>query len=56
MEAMVRDGAGAFLEVGPGKTLSGFGKRIDPTIPFAQFGGLDDREAVLAFAKEALLR
>jgi [acyl-carrier-protein] S-malonyltransferase len=56
MEAMVRDGAGAFLEVGPGKTLSGFGRRINSAIPFAQFGGPDDLQAVLALAKEALLR
>jgi len=56
VESMVRDGATAFIEVGPGKTLSGFGKRIDPALPHAQFGGPEDLPAVLAFAKEALLR
>ena len=54
--SMIRDGAGAFVEVGPGKTLSGFGRRIDPAIPFAQFVGLDDLPGVLAFTREALLR
>ncbi|MEX0974996.1 MAG: ACP S-malonyltransferase [Bacillota bacterium] len=56
VQSMVRDGAGAFVEIGPGKTLSGFGKRIDATIPFAQFAGPDDLPAVLAFTREALLR
>lgn len=56
MESMVRDGAGAFIEVGAGKTLSGFGKRIDTAVPFAQFGAPSDLEGVLALCKEALLR
>ncbi len=56
VQSMVRDGARAFVEVGPGKTLTGFGKRIDPSIPFAQFGEPSDLSAVLAFSKEALLR
>lgn len=56
VESMVRDGAGAFVEVGPGKTLSGFGKRISPGVPFTQFSGPEDLEAVLAFSREALLR
>lgn len=56
IESMVRDGATAFIEVGAGKTLAGFGKRIDPALAFAQFGTPEDLEPVLAFAKEALLR
>ena len=56
VESMIRDGAVAFIEVGPGKTLSGFGKRINPSIPYAQFAGPDDLEAVLALTREALLR
>jgi [acyl-carrier-protein] S-malonyltransferase len=56
MESMIRDGAAAFLEVGPGKTLAGFGKRLSPALPFAQFEALTDLGPVLAFAKEALLR
>lgn len=56
MESMIRDGAVAFVEVGPGKTLSGFGKRINAAIPFAQFAGPDDLPGVLALVREALLR
>jgi len=56
VESMVRDGARAFVEVGAGKTLAGFGKRINPALPFAQFGAPGDLEPVLALAKEALLR
>lgn len=56
VESMVRDGAAAFVEVGPGKILSGFGKRINPAIPFAQFAGPDDLPGVLAAVREALLR
>ena len=56
VESMLRDGAKAFIEVGAGKTLSGFGKRIDPAIPFAQFGEPKDLEGALALCKEALLR
>jgi [acyl-carrier-protein] S-malonyltransferase len=56
IESMVRDGAGAFIEVGVGKTLTGFGKRTHPEIPYAQFSVPGELEAVLAFSKEALLR
>lgn len=55
-ESMVRDGAVAFVEVGAGKALTGFGKRTNAAVPFAQFGGPNDLAAVLAFTKEALLR
>ena len=56
MKSMVRDGARAFIEVGAGRTLTGFGKRIDPSVPFAQFGTPSDLDGVLALCKEALLR
>lgn len=55
-ESMARDGAGAFVEVGAGKTLTGFGKRIHPGMPYAQFGEAEDLDAAVAFSKEALLR
>lgn len=56
VEAMIRDGAAAFIEVGPGKTLSGFGKRINPSIPYISFLSPRELPSILAFVKEALLR
>lgn len=55
-EQMALDGAGAFVEVGVGKTLAGFGKRIHPHVPYTQFSVPDDLQAAVAFTKEALLR
>lgn len=56
VESMIRDGAGAFIEVGPGKSLAGFGKRISPKIPFISFLAPKDIKAVLDFVKEASLK
>ncbi len=55
VESMIRDGAGAFVEVGPGKSLAGFGKRISPGMPYASFSSPRDLDSVLAFTEEALL-
>lgn len=55
VESMIRDGARAFVEVGPGKSLAGFGKRISPGMPYASFSSPRDLDSVLAFTKEALL-
>lgn len=56
VESMIRDGAGAFVEVGPGKSLCGFGKRINPNVPCRNFLSPDDLEAILDFQKEASLK
>ncbi len=56
IENMIRDGASGFVEVGPGKSLSGFGRRIDPAVPFVQFGKARDLGTVINFHKEGLLK
>ena len=43
IEAMAEDGVGCFIEVGPGKTLSGLVKRI---LPHAQILRVDDAETL----------
>ncbi len=55
IEAMARDGARLFVEIGPGKTLAGFGKRTHPEIPYVRFESPDDLGNVVALAEEALL-
>ena len=55
VENMIGDGASLFIEVGPGKALSGFGRRIDPKIPFVKFGTPEDLDDVLDSHKEAWL-
>jgi [acyl-carrier-protein] S-malonyltransferase len=51
IENMIKDGAGVFVEVGPGKSLSGFGKRIGPEIPYVQFSLPRELDAVLDLYK-----
>lgn len=51
VESMVRDGGKAFVEVGPGKSLTGFGKRISPGIPYVSFSSPEELDAVLAFTR-----
>ena len=53
MENMILDGASGFIEVGPGKSLTGFGKRINPAVRFVQFSSPYDLNAVIDFYKEA---
>ncbi len=45
---MAAEGAGAFLEVGPGKVLSGLVRRIAKDVPTAAFGGPGDLEGARA--------
>ncbi|HHY44558.1 MAG TPA: ACP S-malonyltransferase [Firmicutes bacterium] len=56
IEAMERDGARLFVEIGAGKTLQGFGKRTHPHIPYVRFETPSDLADVVALTKEALLR
>lgn len=51
VRAMRRMGATAFLEVGPGKVLSGLVRRIEKDAPAAAFCGRADLEAVAALPR-----
>jgi [acyl-carrier-protein] S-malonyltransferase len=44
---MVRDGITSFVEIGPGKVLSGLVKRIEPDIPIRTCGTVDELNAIL---------
>lgn len=49
--AMVDFGAGAFVEVGPGKVLTGFTKKINNTMQLANVEDLDSLDKTLEFLK-----
>ena len=44
VRVMLDDGVEEFVEIGPGKTLAGFMKRIDRAIPVVTVGGAGDLE------------
>lgn len=46
VEAMVRDGADAFLELGPGNVLSGLNRRIARRIPCLALGSSNDLDDI----------
>ena len=47
VERMIADGAEAFIEIGPKKSLCGFMKRIDKTVPAYHVDKVTDLESVL---------
>ena len=49
---MIRDGVDLFVEIGPGKTLSGFMKKIDKTVPVYRIGTWEQMEQVIDQIKE----
>ena len=53
IRAMIADGVDTFIELGPGKTLSGFIKKIDGTVKTFTCAGTDDVNAILAEVKNA---
>ena len=44
MRLMLDEGVEEFIEIGPGKTLAGFMKRIDRAIPVITVNGVADLE------------
>jgi [acyl-carrier-protein] S-malonyltransferase len=47
VEAMLADGVDTFIEIGPGKTLAGFMRKIDRTAKVLNVEKLEDVEKVL---------
>lgn len=48
MEAMIADGVDIFVEIGPGRTLAGFMKKINRDVKVYNIATLDDVEKVAA--------
>lgn len=56
VQSMIRDGAGLFVEMGPGKGLTGFLRRISPEIPGITFLTPADLNSIIDLSKEASVR
>ena len=52
MGNMAKEGAGVFVEIGPGKTLCGFAKKIAPTVVALNVDGVDSLEKTIFALKE----
>ena len=48
MEQMIKEGTDTFVEIGPGKTLAGFMKKIDRSVKVYNIGKWEDVETVIA--------
>lgn len=47
IERMAEDGVDTFIEIGPGKTLTGFMKKIDPSLKAYHIGSVEELEKYL---------
>ncbi len=47
IERMAKDGTDTFIEIGPGKTLTGFMKKIDPSLKAYHIGSVEELEKYL---------
>lgn len=54
VEHMINDGVDTFIEIGPGKTLAGFMRKIDRSVKVYNIAAWDDMEKVIAGLNEDL--
>ena len=54
VERMIADGVDCFIEIGPGKTLAGFMKRINKEVKVYNIQTMDDLTSVVEALKTAV--
>jgi len=52
VRAMIADGVDVFVEIGPGKTLSGFMRKIDRNVKMFRIGTMEDIDKTVEAIKE----
>ena len=52
IRAMIADGVDIFVEIGPGKTLSGFMRKIDKSVKMFRIGTMEEVEKTVEAIKE----
>ena len=52
IRAMIADGVDIFVEIGPGKTLSGFMRKIDKSVKMFRIGTMEDIDKTVEAIKE----